>query len=60
SGWKASFDVARLDDRANRASLYAEAAAEVATAGIAQAEKATLAAKLAHAEADAARAAKAA
>lgn len=60
SGWKAKFDANRLSDRADRATRYAEAASQVAIASVEQAEKATLDAKLAHAEAAAAKASKAA
>jgi hypothetical protein len=60
AGWKAGFDATRLTERADRATRYAEAASQVAIASVEQAEKATLDAKLAHAEAAAAKASKAA
>jgi BMFP domain-containing protein YqiC len=60
AGWKAKFDANRLQDRADRASRYAEAASQVAIASVEQAEKAMLDAKLAHADAAAAKAAQAA
>jgi seryl-tRNA synthetase len=49
--WKARMDVSMLKARAERADHYAKAAANVATASINEAEKAALAAKLAHADA---------
>lgn len=60
AGWKEKFDAGRLSDRADRATRYAEAASQVAIASVEQAEKAALDAKLAHGEAAAAKAAKAA
>ena len=60
AGWKAKFEVSRLAERADRATKYAGAASQVAVAAVEQAEKAMLDAKLAHAEVDAAKAAKAA
>jgi hypothetical protein len=56
AGWKSKFDANRLGERADRATRYAEAASQIAIASVEQAEKATLDAKLAHAEADAAKA----
>jgi tRNA G10 N-methylase Trm11 len=58
--WKAKFNVSRLEDRADRATRYAEAASQIAVASVEQAEKATIAAQLARADADSAKAAKAA
>lgn len=60
AGWKAKFEVSRLAERADRATKYAGAASQVAVAAVERAEKAMLDAKLAHAEVDAAKAAKAA
>jgi hypothetical protein len=60
ASWKAKFDAHRLSERADRASRYAEAASQVAIASVEQAERATLDAKLAHAEAASAKASKAA
>ncbi|MDR3495911.1 MAG: hypothetical protein P4L82_15045 [Ancalomicrobiaceae bacterium] len=57
AGWKAAFDSAHLAARAERATRYAEAASQVAIISLARAEQATLEAKLASTEADAARAA---
>lgn len=56
ASWKTKFDASRLSERADRATRYAEAASQVAVAGIEQAEKAMLDAKLAHAEAASAKA----
>ena len=55
AGWKTKVDVAMLAARADRAEHYAAAASEVAVAGVAAAEKATLDASLARKDADAAK-----
>lgn len=60
TAWKAKFDASQLASRADRAARYAEAAAQVAIAGVEQAERAALDAKLARSEADHAKASKAA
>jgi chemotaxis regulatin CheY-phosphate phosphatase CheZ len=59
-GWKAKFDANMLKARADRADHYAKAAFEVAIASVGAAEKAALAAKLAHVDAKAAATPKAA
>ena len=58
--WKAKHDVNRLATRADRAEHYAKAASQVAIAGVEAAEKAALDARLARADADGAKASKAA
>lgn len=56
AGWKERLDVKMLEGRADRAERYAEAAMVVAFAGVDQAERAMLAARLARGEADVIRA----
>lgn len=58
TAWKSKFDAQQLAHRAERTELYAEAASQVAIAALAAAEKAALDAKLARADAHAAKASK--